>query len=170
MIKNKRRFVSRNTQIPLDGFSNLLDGDSIHGLCYGEWSVIDAIETVVDVIGETKLVVATWAVGMDDMDRLLWLIGRGVSELKIIIDRSFKTRHPDYLKRLRDSVGDERIRVLNNHAKFYIFYGGAREYFYTTSANLNKNNRIENWSVFCVGDVWLMNIYLLLTICGFYKI
>ena len=41
----------------------------------------------------------------------------------------------------------------NSHAKFVLVLGGKIDVLYTTSANLNQNKRLENFTLFAGGDL-----------------
>ena len=54
---------------------------------------------------------------------------------------------------MRALFGDGAIRIWSSHAKFSILTGGAFDVLYLTSANLNANRRLENFSLFAGGDL-----------------
>ena len=151
---------------PQDIANSLAEGQSVHGLTYGNWSLIDAIDAVIEKVGPSRLVIATWTAARADIshcDRLL--NDQRVQDIRFLVDRSFQSRQARYCTLLRDKFGDEAIRVVNSHAKFVIFQGGAFDVLLLTSANLNKNKRIENFSF--IGDTAIVENYAALTDAAF---
>ena len=81
------------------------------------------------------------------------LRAKEVRSFRLLVDRSFQTRTPDYCRLARELFGDGAIRVWSSHAKFCIFSGGKFDVLYLTSANLNANKRLENHTVVAGGEV-----------------
>ena len=152
-------FVGRKSWHPKRQFAELQDGDSVHGMSDGSWSFTDALLALADRTGSCHLVVSTWTAAAADIKRAHKLLDDGIFEsVRFLVDRSFLTRQPRYCELLRATFGDESIRVWSAHAKFALLMGGEFDVLYLTSANLNKNKRLENFSVFCGGDLCRPNI------------
>ena len=147
-------FVGRKAWHPKRQFAELREGVSVHGMSDGSWSFTDAILALSDRTGPCHLVVSTWTAAAADIRRAHALLDDGKFEsVRFLVDRSFLTRQPKYCEQMRATFGDESIRVWSAHAKFALLMGGAFDVLYLTSANLNKNKRLENFSVFCGGDL-----------------
>ena len=147
-------FIGRKSWHPKRQFVDLQDGDSVHGMSDGSWSFTDGILAMASRTGPCHLVVSTWTAAAADIRRANQLLDTGVFQsARFLVDRSFLTRQPSYCALLRDTFGDDSIRVWSAHAKFALLIGGAFDVLYLTSANLNKNKRLENFSVFCGGDL-----------------
>ena len=118
------------------------------------WDYGDMIGAVTDRLGSKRITLATWTLGTVDMFKLKDKINDGsYDEVRFLLDRSFHTRHKKMCEEFRDLFGDDAIRIVNSHAKFVVFEGGSDTAVYSTSANCNRNKRIENATLFVGGDV-----------------
>ena len=126
-------------------------GTAAYGLTDGRWSVSDMLLAMVEGSGgAADCVFATWTAGQADLKRAKRLLNEGVfAKVLWIFDRSMKTRHPEYLHLIEDTWGSESVLFLHFHAKFFL----VDDWLYLTSANLNENRRIENYSLYHGGDV-----------------
>ena len=113
------------------------------------------MRTILDHVGTIDcLVVSTWTANQADISSAYGLLSdERVRAARFLIDRSFQTRQPGYCRALRDRFGDGAIRIWNAHSKFVLFQGGSFEVLYLTSANLNRNRRIENFTAICGGEI-----------------
>ena len=155
-------FVARNTGHPSVAWPDLGPGDSVHGLTDGRWSMIDALEELVGRAtndgkdGTCGLVIATWTAADADIDRARRLLEDGrIGWARWLLDHSFPRRKPGYCQHLRERFGDEAIRVWRCHAKFAVIQAPRAEnsHLYLTSANLNPNLRVENFTILRSGPV-----------------
>ena len=145
-------WIGRNSAGPVEAFRGLKEGSSIYGLSDGTWSLIDGIEALLDLCGPSDVTIATWTAAHADLERAERLLGDGrIKTLRLLVDRSFEGRQPAYCIRARSLFGDQAIRVWNSHAKFCLLLGGELDVLYLTSANLNANKRLENYSVIAGG-------------------
>ena len=146
-----RNLVAGSSESAAKAFAGLAPGQSIHGLTDGSWSLSDAIGAILDRIGKIdRLTVSTWTTNSGDIRTANTLLDKNrIKSIRFLVDRSFKTRKPKYCESLIETFGVDAIRIWNGHAKFVIFEGGDLfDALYLTSANLNKNIRIENFSLF----------------------
>ena len=147
-------FIGRNTAYPTLAFKGLKDGDSLHGLTDGHWSLTDAIIALLKVTGPANLVISTWTAGQADIRKAHRLLeDTSILSAKWLVDRSFQTRQPAYCRLLRERFGDDSVRIWNSHAKFVLVLDGPFDILYLTSANLNANKRLENYSIFAGGNL-----------------
>ena len=147
-------WVGRNSKGPSEAFEGLADGCSIHGLSDGTWSLINGIEYLLDLCGPSDVTVSTWTAANADIERAEGLLQDGrIKTLRLLVDRSFESRQPRYCGRARHLFGDQALRVWNSHAKFVLVLGGKLDVLYTTSANLNANKRLENFTLFAGGEL-----------------
>ena len=155
-VNEHRNLVSGYNESVKNVFSKIEGGDAIHGLTDGTWDVSDAIFEILEKTGPIELLtISTWTAARADIKSAYALLKTDkIKNIRFLVDRSFLTRHPDYCKELLQSFGKNSVRAWNNHAKFVIFEGGdSFNALYLTSANLNKNRRIENYSLFCGGSL-----------------
>ena len=141
--------ISRNPRSARVAFAGARDGAALHGVTDGTWSLIDALRELLRICGPSHLTLATWTAAAADLreaERLLR--ARSLLGLRLIVDRSFQTRQPRYCALARSLFGDESIRIWNSHAKFAVLEGELLTALYLTSANLNRNPRVESFSLF----------------------
>lgn len=147
-------FVGRKSAHPRHAFAGLKDGDSIHGLTDGTWDFVAAIFAVSNLTGTSDVTISTWTAARADIARAHKMLTTArFRTMRFIVDRSFRTRQPEYCDLIRRTFGDDAIRVANSHAKFAVFTGGDLDALYLTSANLNRNRRIENFTLFVGGEL-----------------
>lgn len=141
-------FVARNVVNPYKAFEQLAADTTIHGLTNGFWSFGDGIAALARRTGNARLIISTWTAASAEIVRYDRLCNeKSIESCLFIVDFSFKNRQPKYCQLLRDRFGDDCIRVWNCHAKFAIIEGDELDILYLTSANLNKNPRIENFTI-----------------------
>ena len=63
---------------------------------------------------------------------------------RFLLDLSFQRRQPALIKYLRETFGEDAIRVTRNHAKFLLFGNDKWKITVRTSMNLNFNPRLED--------------------------
>ena len=141
-----RAFVSRNPRTARLALRDLSADTSIHGLSDGSWSLIDAITELLRRWGPAPVVVATWTASSANLiqaERLLR--SAAITDFRLLVDRSFLARQPNFCATARRLFSDDSIRVWNAHCKFVV----CGPILYITSANLNRNRRCESFSAFC---------------------
>ena len=98
--------------------------------------------------------VSTWTAAAADITKANRLAQENrILSARWLVDRSFISRKPEYCAMLRERFGDSAIRVWNAHAKFAVLTGGKVDILYLTSANLNPNRRLENYTIFAGGNL-----------------
>ena len=145
-------FMGRNVEKADHILRDLTSGSSLHGLTDGSWGFSDAIMGILRIVGSSDVVVSTWTMGRSEIDLTERQLHSGLFRtFRLMVDRSFRSRQPEYCSQVRTLFGDDAVRVWSSHAKFAIFTGGTFDVLYLTSANLNRNRRVENYSVFAGG-------------------
>ena len=123
-------------------------GDEVFGFIGGQFSLIDALSACVKIVDKPLLTLSTWTAAKSDMDHVFQFLDSGViSGCRWVVDRSFPNRQPDLCERLRGRFGDDTIRVMRVHCKFALLGDENGGLVIQTSANLNRNMRIENLSI-----------------------
>jgi hypothetical protein len=124
------------------------DGIEVIGFTSGTFSLIDVIDVVARRLNRPSVVLSTWTAAAAEMTHVDEFLETGViADARWIVDRSFQNRQPALCGSLRARFGDEAIRVQRVHCKFALLEDAERGIVIQTSANLNKNARIENVSV-----------------------
>lgn len=118
------------------------------GLTNGAFSLISLIEAVLDVTGPADVTISTWSAGLYDASALNSLMASGtVRDVRLILDRSFKTRQAGYSLYIQDVFKEENIRTTNTHAKFVLIHNDTYNICIRSSMNLNENKRCENFDI-----------------------
>lgn len=133
----------------------LRPGTQITGITKGAFSMIDFIEAVVEVIGQCEIDVSTWTLGVYDAD-VLWQFTQieKISKIRFLLDPSMFGRKEELAESFLAAFGSENIRALDNHAKFTLLKSDKFSVTITSSMNLNRNSRLENFVLMEDPSVW----------------
>jgi hypothetical protein len=114
-------------------------------LTYGQFSLIDALVAILDQTGPAHVCISTWTAAHVHLDRSMELMNSAdILSLRMIVDRSFKTRQPQYFNHMIELFGADSIREIRTHAKFMTIRNDKFDIVVKTSMNLNENPRLEN--------------------------
>ncbi len=117
-------------------------------LTYGQFSLIDAIMVILDQTGSADVCISTWTAAHAHLDLSEELMASSdIRSLKMVVDRSFKTRQPKYFNRMVKLFGVNCIREIRTHAKFITVRNDNWDIVVRTSMNLNENPRLENLEI-----------------------
>jgi len=120
----------------------------IFGLTKGQFSLFDLVEYVLDRAGPSDVTIATWTAAGADATRAFEFLRNGrIRSIRWIVDRSFKSRQPDYCRTLISLFGNDCIRTTAIHGKFTLIRNDDWNFVIRTSMNLNQNKRIENFEI-----------------------
>ena len=120
----------------------------IVGLTNGAFSLISLISELLKIIGSSKITLSTWSAGFYDIGAFKELQDSGfATDIRIIIDKSFKTRLHQYSVHLLDVFSAEKIRTTKSHSKFVLLENNEWKVVILSSMNLNENIRSENFDV-----------------------
>ena len=131
--------------------STLAPGARIVGVTKGQFGLTELLgailRRVVPTCGPADVVGWAWSMAPDDARMVAAMRAEGlIRELVVIFDRSFPTRHPEWVPLLRESLG-HAIYATNNHAKVVLVRAGALRLVIQSSMNFNINRRFEHFSV-----------------------
>lgn len=125
-----------------------LDGRETFGLTKGQFSLIDLIEAVLAQTGPAALEVSTWTAANTDVSTALAMVASGrVTRARWLVDLTFVRRCPQLAARIRETFGDDALRVSRNHAKFAVLHNATWQVVIRTSMNLNHNPRLEDFTL-----------------------
>ena len=123
-------------------------GCRVVGVTKGQFSMLDMLSAVLAQTGPADVAVSTWTQGKAGMEGVAGLIRSGnVKSFRLLVDRSFVTRHPGYVKRIHDIAGPTSVRQTKTHAKFALISGGDYRITIRTSMNFNHNPRLEQFDL-----------------------
>lgn len=124
--------------------ADLEPGCELVCLTHGQFSIIHALEALLDYAAPARVTISTWSAAHADLEHAERLLVDGrIESIRFLVDRSFATRQPAYCATLRRLYGDDAIRTTRVHAKFATVRGGAWDFAVRTSMNLNENPRLE---------------------------
>jgi len=124
------------------------ENTELFGLTGGQFSLSELLEVILRQTGPARFTVSTWTCANIDLDHLERLLSTGaLTGLRFLIDNKFHRRQPAIFAKLRALTGDNGLRVLRNHAKFATVTGGRWPVTITTTMNLNKNLRLEQFGL-----------------------
>jgi len=117
-------------------------------LTYGQFSLIDALMAILDQTGPAHVAISTWTAAHAHLDKSQELMQSAeILSLRMVVDRSFKTRQPGYFNHMIELFGINCVREMRTHAKFITVRNDKFDIVVRTSMNLNENPRLENIEV-----------------------
>jgi hypothetical protein len=126
------------------GFGHGMD---VVALTFGQFSLLDLIQAVLDVTGPADVAISTWSAGFYDLDAAKRLRDDGrITSIRFVLDSSAK-RGQASVGDIGDLFGRGTIRATRSHAKFVTITNAAWSVVITTSMNLNLNPRCEQFEV-----------------------
>lgn len=146
---DKRRVFRRSG---IDDASALIGelriGDEVCGLTNGQFSLVDIIEHILSQTGPAYVTVATWTMGIYDVDRSFEFVrNKLIRGIRFVLDPSMFSRRPEIASILVRGFGVDSFRAVNSHAKFATIRGDGMAVCVRSSMNLNPNNRIESFDI-----------------------
>lgn len=123
-------------------------GARVVGLNKGQFSLLDLIAATLAQTGPGAVTVSTWTPGRAEMESVAQMLDAGyVTDFRLLVDRSFVTRHPEYVTRIHRVLGPQAIRQTRTHAKFALIEAGDYRITIRTSMNFNRNPRYEQFDL-----------------------
>ena len=155
MAGNSARPKSRKPTLSATPFANaraavgtISSGCRVVGLTKGQFSLLDLIAAVLEQVGSAEVMVSTWTPGKAEMECVANLLdAHKITRFRLLVDRSFVTRHPEYVARIHSILGAEAIRQTRTHAKFALIAAGDYRIAIRTSMNFNRNPRFEQFDL-----------------------
>lgn len=124
------------------------DGMELFGFTRGQFSLSDLIEALLEKIGPARMEISTWTAAHADVERMMLLMESGkVTACRWLVDQTFVRRVPELAARIRETFGDDSIRVTRTHAKFVTLRSEEWAVALRSSMNLNQNPRLESFQV-----------------------
>jgi len=145
----KREFINATRgESAKKTLGKLYKGCEIYGLTKGQFSLSDLINAILAETGAADLQISTWTAAKADIKSAYNLLKNGnINSVRFLVDRSFKTRQPEYCKFLLEMFGSDSVRMTRSHCKFVLIRNEEWNIIIRTSMNLNNNPRIENFEV-----------------------
>ena len=146
-VRPRRIAISKVTNAR-DALADFGRGMETYCLTFGQFSLMDAIEAILEKTGPADVAIATWTAGAADLSRSAESLRNGnIRSLRFVVDCSFGQRQPGYLAQVRELFGDDAIRSTRTHAKYAVLTNDEWQVAVRTSMNLNENPRLETIEV-----------------------
>jgi hypothetical protein len=133
-----------------EAFPVLKAGMSEVVLSNGSFSCMDLIEYLLDFTGPAYVDCATWCAGSASLRSIENFLESEILKFRLIIDGGAANvmRKDGFQNQVVSRFGEDSIVRCLNHAKFFLVYNRAWRFVVLTSANFNRNNRMEFFNVF----------------------
>lgn len=129
----------------IDGFDH---DTAITGLTHGQFSLLDLMQAILDYTGPADLDIATFSVGLADIDTAKRLHDEHrFRNPRVILDSGTAKRGSASHVDIADVFGPERVRITKNHAKISLIGNDDWRVVLTSSMNFNFNPRIEQFDL-----------------------
>jgi len=143
--RSKREIRMEKTASASIAIGELEKGHDVFILTFGQFSLIDALIAILHQTGPADVIISTWTAAHAHLEKTAELMmDANIRSLRMIVDRSFKTRQPEYFAHMIERFGAESIRETVTHAKFMTIRNDKWNIVVRTSMNLNENPRLEN--------------------------
>lgn len=112
----------------------------------GEFSMLDVVLAILERTGPAHFSALTWTVGIYDAEVLRRLLDDGrLLSARFVVDVTMKNGGGSayYAQEFMDAFGEENIRTSRVHAKAYILQNDEHAVSFSSTANLNENQRME---------------------------
>jgi len=144
-VKHRKIRKISGARIP---YGELKQGDALFGLTNGQFSCAELLAWILDYVGAADVYISTWSIGMSETTWLGEKLRDGtIRNLKILVDRSWPTRHEKFCVHLCEQVGADKIRLLRTHAKIMVVRNESWAVVVRGSLNLNPNPRLEHFDL-----------------------
>jgi len=128
----------------------------VFGFTKGHFSFLDLLTALLEKTGPAHIDLSTWTAARRDTEALANLrrhataidTAAGTSQIlsiRWLIDFTFLRRAPEMVATLRQTFGNDALRVAHVHAQFALIYNDAWQVVVRTSMNLNQNPRTEDY-------------------------
>lgn len=149
-LRPKRKTRARlskvgNARDTIAGFSHDMD---VCGLTYGQFSLIDLIQAALEITGAADVVICTWSAGFYDIEAAKNFASNGlIRSIRFVMDNGREKKGQAGVYNISDLFGEDSIRTARSHAKFVLIRNEAWNVVITSSMNLNKNIRLEQFEM-----------------------
>lgn len=134
-----------NAAQSIAGFGKGMD---VAGLTYGQFSLIDLIQSTLDITGPADVTIATWSAGFYDLEAAQNFRDDGrLRSVRFVMDSGRQKKGQAGVHDVEDLFGPGAIVTVRTHAKFVLIRNDDWDVVITSSMNLNKNMRCEHFEM-----------------------
>lgn len=150
VVLRKKRRVTRISKLSsaktcIRGFDHEHD---VIGLTFGQFSLLDLLQAALDVTGPADVTVSMWSAGLYDVDAAKNFMEDGrIRSIRFVMDNGREKSGQAGVVNIADLFGVESIRTTRTHAKFVLVLNDEWHVLITSSMNLNKNIRFEQFTL-----------------------
>ena len=114
----------------------------------GQFSMLDAVNVVIDQVGPCLVSVWTWAIADYEIECFENFMANGaILSGRLVIDRAAEQRNESMIEKWRACFGVDAVRVCQNHAKIATVQTDQFRVLLRGSMNLNFNPRFEQLDI-----------------------
>lgn len=118
------------------------------GLTYGQFSLIDLLQALLEVTGPADVALSTWSSGFYDIEAARSFRDAGLMRsVRFVLDGSMQKRRQATAYDVAELFGRDNVRTTRTHAKFATVTNDDWSIAVTSSMNLNLNRRLEQFSI-----------------------
>ena len=131
-----------------EAIGKLSPGCEIFGLTKGQFSLQDILAAILDQTGPADVDLATFTMAELSILFLRGLIdAEKIRRIRVIIDRSFQGREPEYCATLLAAIGNDKVRTTRNHAKYLVIQNETWKIVVRSSMNFGADPKLEFFEV-----------------------
>lgn len=120
----------------------------LSGLTYGQFSLIDLIQATVAITGLADVTIATWSSGFYDIEAAKHFVEDGrIRNVRFVMDSGRQKKGQAGVVDIAELFGEESIITVRTHAKFVLIRNDDWNVVITSSMNLNRNIRTEQFEM-----------------------
>lgn len=113
----------------------------------GSFSFVDVIEYVLQKTGRATLDISSWVASSQSTKRIEDMLeDNSINRMRFLVGDGFVVHRSKLYSHIVNTYGNV-IKVTKNHAKFCIVNNDQWDFVIETSANLNKNIRLESFRI-----------------------
>lgn len=143
-----------NKKMAASSIGDIENGDNILILTSGDYSLIDAVNHILDYTGPADIDWATWTQGVYDQGMAYKLFNDGrIKSVRWLVDPSMFQRRAELSGAMIERFGVDSFRAVSIHAKFVSIRGENFSVAIRTSMNMNENKKCEHLEITACGDM-----------------
>lgn len=145
-VSTMNQFIKNSS--PRELFPDFKKGYSAFGMNNGSFSFGDVIEYILQNIGPAHALISSWVASQAASEKVVeWLGNRRLISARFLLDRMFTETRRTVYDYIVKKFGGDSIRTSRVHTKFCVLYNAEWFVVIETSANLNKNLRLESFRI-----------------------
>ena len=144
----RRKRAVESFKSALDCIGEIEHDMSLFAVTRGQFSMLDAIQTVIKQVGQCRVSVWTWAIADYEVECFeAFMANREITSAILVIDHAAENKNAALIQKWRDRFGVDSVRVCKNHAKISRVWNDDFHVLLRGSMNLNFNPRFEQLDV-----------------------